>query len=113
MLDEIEGEDAAPDLTVIELPLSTMAMIARRFGVRELALFGSVLRPGDFRDDSDIDVLVSFEKDAARGLFEFVQLKLELTDLIGRDVDLVEKEGLKQFIREEVLATRVVVLYGT
>ncbi len=79
-----------------------LAEICQRYHVRELALFGSVLRD-DFRDDSDIDVLVEFEPDAPIGLFELVAMRRELADLIGRDVDLVEKAGLKQVIREPVL----------
>lgn len=88
----------------IEIDMDALAEICRRFQVRELSLFGSVLRD-DFRQDSDIDVLVEFEPDASIGLFEYVDLKLSLSELLSRNVDLVEKPGLKPFIREGVLAS--------
>ena len=89
--------------TAVELPVDDMIAIARRYHATELALFGSVLR-ADFREDSDVDVLVEFEHGAAVSLCDIVRLKHELSDLIGRDVDLVEKPGLHWYIRDEVLA---------
>jgi len=95
----------------LELPVEEMVAIARRYGAAGIALFGSVLRPKDFRSDSDVDVLVSFPADLRYTLFDFVRLKRELSDLVGRDVDLVDREGLKRFVRPEVLKT-MQVLYG-
>ena len=92
----------------LDIPMDELAALCRRYHVRELALFGSVLRD-DFRDDSDIDVLVEFEEDAPIGLFEFVHLKDELAGLLGRGVDLVEKQGLKRWIRAPVLSTAKVI----
>ena len=86
----------------IEIPMEQLAELCQRYHVRELALFGSVLRD-DFRVDSDIDVLVEFESDAPIGLLEYIGLQNELTDLLGRDVDLVEKTGLKRLIRDSVI----------
>lgn len=94
--------------TAIDLPIDGMIAIAKRYGVREMALFGSVLRD-DFGPDSDVDVLVDFDPQARTSLFDFVHLKLELSDLVGRQVDLVEKAGLKRFIQPEVLRTMQVV----
>ena len=92
----------------ITIPMQELAELCRRYYVRELSLFGSVLRD-DFRDDSDIDVLVVFEPGAPIGLFEYVRLQHEMSDLIGRQVDLVEKSGLKQFLRDEVLESARVI----
>lgn len=86
----------------VNIPAEELAELCRRFYVRELALFGSVLRD-DFRADSDIDILVEFEPGAPIGLIEYVRLQNELADLIGRPVDLVEKTGLKKFIRDSVI----------
>ena len=73
--------------------------IARRFGVRRLALFGSAAR-GDLRDDSDVDVLVEFEGPAT---FDgYFSLKDYLEALIGRTVDLVTERGLKPRARRHV-----------
>lgn len=92
----------------IDIPMTELAALCRRYHVRELALFGSVLRD-DFRADSDIDVLVEFEADAPIGLFEFVHLKNDLARLLGREVDLVEKQGLKRWVRAPVLSTARVI----
>ena len=92
----------------LNIPSDQLAEICQRYHVRELALFGSVLRD-DFHADSDIDVLVEFEPDAPIGLFELVRLKNDLSMLLGRDVDLVEKAGLKRWVRAPVLnAARVI-----
>jgi len=79
----------------IEIPVDQIADICRRYYVRELELFGSILRK-DFRADSDVDVLVTFEDNAPIGLFEFVGLQDELNELLGRKVDLVSRRGVEQ-----------------
>jgi uncharacterized protein len=75
-----------------------------RFGVRSLSLFGSVAR-GDQRPDSDIDILVEFER--VGGLFEFVRLKNYLEATLGHPVDLVTPEALKPQLRERILRESV------
>jgi uncharacterized protein len=67
----------------------------QRWQVSELALFGSVLRD-DFHADSDIDVLVSYQATAKRGLFEKIRMQEELSSLLHRDVDLVSKKAIEQ-----------------
>jgi predicted nucleotidyltransferase len=88
----------------IVLPVDRIGEICRRHHVRELSIFGSVLRK-DFRPDSDVDLLVEFEPDARIGLIEFGKMQQELEELLGRKVDLVVKEGLRSFLRDEVLTT--------
>jgi uncharacterized protein len=90
-----------PTLT---LPLAEIAALCRRYRVRELALFGSALRP-DFRPDSDLDLLVEFEPDAEIGFMELARMQRELAQLVGRSVDLVPKGGLRPVIRDEVLSS--------
>jgi uncharacterized protein len=80
-----------------------IAELCRKNKVRELSIFGSRAR-GDDRPDSDYDFLVEFHPDAGIGLIEFVGIKLELEELLGRGVDLVSKTGLKRRIRSRVLA---------
>lgn len=73
--------------------------IATRFGVRQLALFGSAARD-ELREDSDVDVLVEFEGPATfNGYFD---LKDYLEALLGRTVDLVTERGLKPRARRHV-----------
>lgn len=84
--------------------------LCRDHGVRELALFGSVLRD-DFVPTSDIDVLVEFQADSPiRSLTQLVRFKHALEDRVfHRDVDLVEKRTLSRYIAAEVLSSRRIV----
>ena len=86
-----------------------IAAFCRRWSVRELALFGSVLRP-EFRPDSDVDVLVTFEDDVPWTLFGWVDMQEELAEIFGRRVDLVDKTAIKNpFRRRHILASHEVV----
>jgi predicted nucleotidyltransferase len=89
-----------------------IAEFCQRWKITEFALFGSVLR-NDFRPDSDVDVLVSFAPDAEWNLFDLVKMQEELETLFQRQVDLVEKAGLRNpFRRHEILQT-CQVIYAT
>ena len=81
---------------------STIAAFCRRHHIRKLALFGSVLRD-DFRPDSDVDVLVEFEPGHVPGL-AFFAMQRELSEILGRKVDLNTPQCLSRYYREEVLA---------
>jgi uncharacterized protein len=85
-----------------------MKAFCQRWKIQELALFGSALRE-DFGPESDIDLLVSFDSDADWSLLEHVQMQLELQELLGRTVDLVNKRALKRsenwIRRKEILQT--------
>lgn len=94
----------------IDVPRERVAEFCRRHRVRRLALFGSVLRD-DFRDDSDVDVLVEFDPDARVGLFSLVQMEQELTELLGRTVDLRTPGELSRYFRDEV-RTGAEILYA-
>ncbi len=80
-----------------------IADFCRRWNVAELAVFGSVAR-GDFREDSDIDVMVSFAPEAHVGLLSLARMENELSAMFNRKVDLVTKGGIKPLIRDEILA---------
>lgn len=69
--------------------------VCRKWKITELALFGSVLRD-DFRPDSDVDVLVTFEPDTHYSLFDLVHAQDELKAILGREVDLVEKKSVER-----------------
>ncbi|GAB4179861.1 MAG: nucleotidyltransferase family protein [Geothermobacteraceae bacterium] len=70
------------------------------FHVRSLAIFGSVAR-GEDRPDSDVDLLVEFDK--CPGMFEFLRLKFYLEELLGRPVDLVTPDALKPQLKQRIL----------
>lgn len=74
----------------------------RRHHIRKLSLFGSVLRD-DFRSDSDVDVLVEFEPGHVPGL-AFFTMETELSDILGRKVDLNTPQFLSPYFRSHVQA---------
>jgi len=91
------------------IPRKKINEFCRRWGVVELSLFGSALR-ADFRPDSDVDVLVTFSKDAEISLFDLVQMKLDLEKMFHRPVDIIEKDALENpFRKREILRTAQVV----
>ena len=75
----------------------------RARGVKRLALFGSILR-GDGRPDSDIDLLVDLDSACQLSLIDFAELRLRLCEVLGRDVDLVNRDCLKPFLRDAIIA---------
>ncbi len=79
-----------------------LILLCQRYRVRELSIFGSAAR-GDMRPDSDIDILVEFLPDSDIDLVDYAGLMLDLSQLLGRKVDLVSKNGLKPLIRSSVL----------
>jgi predicted nucleotidyltransferase len=92
----------ATQLGDVHVDAVELADLCRKYFVRELSLFGSAVR-GEMRPDSDIDLLVEFLPDAEIDLVDYASLMLELSQLIGRKVDLVSKRGLKPLIRPFVL----------
>ena len=74
------------------------------FGVTKLGLFGSFVRD-EAKPDSDVDFLVSFPLD--RSIFDLVGLWLDLTDLMGREVDLSTDYGIKEHVKRNALRDAV------
>lgn len=87
----------------ILIPQDEAAAFCRKHHIRKLSLFGSVLRD-DFRPDSDVDVLVEFKEGHAVGLIRFSGMELELSELLGRKVDLLTAGFLSPYFRDEVMA---------
>ena len=85
----------------IHVPYGRIADFCKRHHVKRMALFGSVIRD-DFTDASDVDVLVEFEPGRTPGL-AFFAMELELSDLLGRKVDLNTKDWLGRYLRQSVL----------
>ena len=88
----------------IAIPIEQIERFCQRHHIQRLALFGSVLR-ADFRDDSDIDVLVEFEPGKTPDFFTFVELQEELSDMLGRQVDLNTPGFLSRQFRQRVIDT--------
>jgi len=92
----------------IDIPSEAIAAFCGRHHIRRLGLFGSVLRD-DFTPDSDLDVLVEFEEGHTPGL-AFFGMQEELSELLGRPVDLNTPGFLSRYFRDQVLK-EVVVAY--
>jgi uncharacterized protein len=87
----------------IQIPEAEVANVCRRYGIRKLALFGSVLTDR-FSDSSDIDVLVEFHPQAHVGFFRLADIENELSRLFGgRKVDLRTPMDLSRHFRDEVV----------
>jgi hypothetical protein len=83
--------------------------IIRKYGLSEVSAFGSVLRD-DFNADSDLDLLIVFQNGKEKSLFDIIDLKSDLEMLVGRNVDVVEKEALiNPYRKEEILKTAKVI----
>jgi hypothetical protein len=85
----------------IQIDRAVIARFCRSHHVRKLSLFGSVLRD-DFRPGSDVDVLVEFEAGRTPGL-AFFSMQDELSELLGRRVDLHTPGSLSPYFRDAVL----------
>ena len=94
----------------IAIPKRKIATFCQRWKIVEFGLFGSVLRD-DFETSSDIDVLVSFASDAQISLFDLAQMQIELMDLFGHPVDILEIEGLRNPFRKREILKTVKVIY--
>ncbi|MBN1287480.1 MAG: nucleotidyltransferase family protein [Anaerolineae bacterium] len=86
----------------ITIPKDAIAGFCKRHHIRKLALFGSVLRD-DFTPESDVDVLVEFEPGHTVGLITFAGMEIELSEIIGRKVDLRTPASLSRYFRQDVL----------
>ena len=96
----------------IEIPRDEIAAFCGKWGIAELSLFGSALR-GDFRPESDIDLLVRFTSGKEYGLLAFSRMREELEAIFGRPVDLVAEKAVERsenhIKRRHILATKVVI----
>jgi uncharacterized protein len=91
-------------LPIAIAPLDIEAF-CRKWRVKELSVFGSILRE-EFGPASDVDVLVDLLPNHGLDLYDWVDMRDELREIFGRDVDLVAKDGLRNpFRRREILRT--------
>jgi len=97
---------------VESIPQKDIVRFCQRWKIREFALFGSALR-ADFKPESDVDVLVSFIEKANWGLFDHVQMRLDLEAIFKRKVDLVTRRALEQsqnhILRDRILKTAKII----
>jgi predicted nucleotidyltransferase len=86
----------------IKIPKEAISSFCKQHHIQKLSLFGSVLR-SDFTPESDVDVLVEFEPGHTPGL-RFFSMESDLSEILGRKVDLHTRKGLSPYLRDTVLA---------
>ncbi len=92
-------------LPKIEIDDQLIRSLAKKYRIKELSLFGSVLRD-DFNDNSDIDILIQFIDDSEYSLFDLFSIREEFERALGKDVDLIEKKSLRNpYRRTNILAS--------
>jgi len=87
----------------IAIPKEFLESFCVRNHIRKLSLFGSALT-SRFRPESDVDMLVEFEEDARPTLLTLARLERELSDTMGRKVDLRMPGDLSRYFRAKVIA---------
>jgi len=87
----------------LNIPRQEIADFCRANRIRRLALFGSVLRD-DFTASSDVDVLIEFDAGARVGMIRLAGLEIELSQILGRKVDLNTPGFLSKYYREHILS---------
>jgi uncharacterized protein len=86
----------------ILMPREPIEELCRKYHIRRLYLFGSVITP-DFKPKSDVDVLVEFEAGYKVGLLKMAHIENELSALLGKKVDLRTPGDLSRYFRQEVI----------
>ena len=81
--------------------------VLRRNGIKRAGMFGSYVR-GEATPESDVDILIELDRQAS--LLDFIGIKLELEDVLGRSVDLVEYAAIKPRLRDRILRDEVPIL---
>lgn len=84
------------------IPQKRLEAFCKRNHIVKLSLFGSALR-NELNPESDIDILVEFDKEHIPGLFDITRMEMELSEMIGRKVDLRTPEDLSVYFRDEVV----------
>ncbi len=81
--------------------------IMKKYGVKKAEIFGSFAR-GEEKKNSDIDILIEFER--GRSLLDMSGLKIELEELLKRDVDLVTYKSIDPMVKDSILSDREVLI---
>lgn len=100
----------------IEIDKARLRDFCSKWKITEFALFGSAVRPEEFRAESDVDVMVTFSSDARWTLFDMVDMKDGLEAIFGRKVDLLTRRGVEQghnpYRRRAILSSAVALDVG-
>ena len=92
------------------LEIEKVIEICRAHGTQKIALFGSFVR-GDASPDSDVDLIVDFARPT--GLLALVRLERELSEVLGRRVDLLTEQAINPLLRDRILSEQQVIYEAT
>lgn len=95
----------------IDIPREKIEDFCRRWKIKEMAIFGSALRE-DFGPESDLDLLVTFSEEARWTLFDWAEMIEELKKITGRDIDLVDRESIRNPFRRRSILARMEAIRG-
>jgi len=99
----------------LNIPEEKLSALCQKYLVKELSIFGSVLRD-DFKSQSDIDLLITFNEKANYSLFDIVRIQEELAKLFGRPVDLVSRRAVERsrnLYRKKAILDTAKIIYAT
>ncbi|MEN3001958.1 MAG: nucleotidyltransferase domain-containing protein [Armatimonadota bacterium] len=103
-----------PHRAILQVDRQALKYLCRKWRIARLEVFGSVLR-ADFRADSDIDLLVTFEPGIRWSFFQLYRAESEFSALFGRKVELISREGVERsanYIRRKAILESAEVLYA-
>ena len=95
----------------IYLNENEIKQLCEKYHLIELSVFGSAIRD-DFNDDSDVDILISFDENSTSTIWDILHLKTDLEIMLNRKVDVIEKDALQNPIRKKNILTTYEVVYA-
>jgi len=95
MVNVMQGKEPVSALKLSRTDRQRLEDFCRRWQIRELDLFGSAVRD-ELRPESDLDFLVTFSDEARWSLWDHVQMEEELSEIVGREVDLVTRRAIER-----------------
>ena len=99
-------------MKLIETNIQKIAALCKKYKVNKLFVFGSILT-NHFNDDSDVDLVVSFNKAEVSDYFDnYFDFKYALEELFGREVDLLEEQTIKNPYLKKNVDTTKALIYG-
>jgi uncharacterized protein len=95
----------------IDIDENIIISLAIKYNIKELAIFGSALRE-DFDEKSDIDILIQFKDNKEYSYFDIMEIKDDFEIKLGKEVDIIEKDGLRNPYRRESILNTAKVIYA-
>lgn len=95
-----------------DFDIELLKTLSKKHKIKTLFLFGSILRE-DFNENSDIDILVEFLPEVDYSLFDLFDIQDDFSSTLGRKVDLVEKQGIRNPYRKKTILKTARKIYGS